>query len=355
MRILWDFRLFSYGYASRGVGTYTRHLAEAVLMENTSDTIYILAERKKLPEDIQKWPVKWIPYKPSSWKNDLYYIPYKILRHNIDVLHYWICLGPIHSVGMGSVHPCKVIGTVYDLGVELWDDIPFAASKRNTWYWKLQKLLIKQCSDIICISQSTKNDLLQVLKRNRLNLKVLYMPFPFQKQGPMENREPYFITLGGSVHKNLKRTIKAFNTIQKKHNAYELIVLGDVDKNEELPDNIPKHIRFEDMSHYTFHLQHAAGLFFCSLHEGLGLPPVEAMAYHCPLLLSDIPSLKETCNDYACFVDPSDVNCIVQGMNELIDNQEHWADKSREGNKSYNRMCKNSGKRVVEMYRRFSM
>ena len=135
MRILWDFRLFSYGYADRGVGTYTRQLAEAILKENITDLIIIWADKESIPGNMKSWPVKWIPYKPGSWKNDLYTIPYLINKHAIDIYHYWIALGPIHNIGMGIMHPCKAIATVYDLGVELWLDVPFAASKRNTWYW----------------------------------------------------------------------------------------------------------------------------------------------------------------------------------------------------------------------------
>ncbi len=352
MKILWDFRLFSRGYASRGVGTYTRHLAEAVLSENTSDTIYVWAERKKLPSDMQKWPVKWIPYRPTSWKHDLYRIPYVILRYNIDLFHYWICLGPIHSVGMGIVHPCRVIGTVYDLGVALWSDIPFTASKRKTAYWKVQKVLIQQCEEVICISHATKNDLRKVIKRSRFNTDVVYVPLQIKQQESSEKREPYFITLGGSVHKNLKRTIKAFCSVRTKYENYKLVVLGEINKEVELPDDIPEFIRFEDMSSYTFHLQYAAGLIFCSLHEGLGLPPVEAMAYGCPLLLSDIPSLKEICGEHARFTDPFDINGIAKGMEELIVQQKPWIEKSLEGNLSYYKLSKNAGKRVITMYNR---
>jgi len=267
MRILWDFRLYSYGYGSRGVGTYTQRLAEAILKGKEAYSIYIWAERERLPEEMQSWPVKWIHYTSSSWKKDLYQIPYLILRHNIDIFHYWICLGPIHSFGMGLIHPCRVVGTVYDLGVELWNDIPYAASKRNTWYWHTQKKLVQKCTDVICISQATRKDLEHVIPGGHFNSHVIYVPLPSPNHETSDTREPYFVTLGGSVHKNLKKTVEAFCALKERHNTFELIVLGDIDKNNELSDTVPDFIRFEDMSHYSFHLQHASGLIFCSLHE----------------------------------------------------------------------------------------
>ncbi len=43
-----------------------------------------------------------------------------------------------------------------------------------------------------------------------------------------------------------------------------------------------------------------------SLHEGAGLPPIEAMASHTAVLASDIPSLRETCGPGADYFDPRD-------------------------------------------------
>ena len=353
MRILWDFRLFSYGYANRGVGTYTRQLAEAILKENKKDIILIWADKESIPEHMKSWPVKWIPYKPNSWKNDLPTIPYLIYKHAIDIIHYWITLGPIHTIGMGIMHPCKAIATVYDLGVELWDEIPFAASKRNTWYWKTQKRLIQQCSTAICISKATQSDLKRVIKKQYFNTEVVYMPLPHEDKANNEKRKSYFITLGGSIHKNLKRVITAFEKVKADNKECELIILGDIAKKDEVPDKIPAYIRFDDMSNYAHHRQYASGLIFCSLHEGLGIPAIEAMQYHCPLLLSDIPSLREICNNYAYFVNPLEINDIAKGIDDIINNQNHWVEKSKEGKKKYQKMSKNSGKEIVKLYQSY--
>jgi glycosyltransferase involved in cell wall biosynthesis len=47
---------------------------------------------------------------------------------------------------------------------------------------------------------------------------------------------------------------------------------------------------------------------FPSLHEGFGLPALEAMAQGTPALLSDVPALREVAGDAAAFVDPADVD-----------------------------------------------
>ncbi|TFV59664.1 glycosyltransferase family 1 protein [Mycobacterium sp. PS03-16] len=45
-------------------------------------------------------------------------------------------------------------------------------------------------------------------------------------------------------------------------------------------------------------------LIMPSLHEGAGLPPLEAMASRTPVLSSNIPALRETCGDGADYFDP---------------------------------------------------
>ncbi|MET0787849.1 MAG: glycosyltransferase family 1 protein [Cellulomonas sp.] len=58
-----------------------------------------------------------------------------------------------------------------------------------------------------------------------------------------------------------------------------------------------------------------AGLFvYISLDEGFGLPPVEALAFGCPVLVSDIPVMRENLGASAAYVDPLDVDAIAAAL-----------------------------------------
>jgi len=59
-------------------------------------------------------------------------------------------------------------------------------------------------------------------------------------------------------------------------------------------------VTIESMKGYEEGLATSSGLIFCSYHEGLGLPPLEAMSNGCPMILSDLPVLHETCGDAGC-------------------------------------------------------
>lgn len=57
---------------------------------------------------------------------------------------------------------------------------------------------------------------------------------------------------------------------------------------------------------------------FPSLCEGFGLPALEAMKLGCPVLISDIPSLREVCGDAAVMADPYDVDDIRRKLEQLL-------------------------------------
>ena len=63
----------------------------------------------------------------------------------------------------------------------------------------------------------------------------------------------------------------------------------------------------------------ALALVYPSLYEGFGLPPIEAMATGCPVLVANVSSLPEVCRDAALYCDPLDVRSITAGMRRLAE------------------------------------
>ena len=58
----------------------------------------------------------------------------------------------------------------------------------------------------------------------------------------------------------------------------------------------------------------AAALVFPSLYEGGGIPVMEAMACGCPVVASDIPSVKEHAGDAAVYFDPNSIESIARAL-----------------------------------------
>ena len=79
------------------------------------------------------------------------------------------------------------------------------------------------------------------------------------------------------------------------------------------------------------HYDAASVLLFPSFHEASGLPPVEAMAHGCPVVVSEIPALRERCGDAALYCDPHDVATIVAQAGRILAEPDLAADLAARG------------------------
>ena len=67
---------------------------------------------------------------------------------------------------------------------------------------------------------------------------------------------------------------------------------------------------------YWYHA--ATVLAFATLHEGFGLPPLEAMACGTPVVTSQRSSLPEVVGDAALLVDPDDIQAIADALLRVL-------------------------------------
>jgi glycosyltransferase involved in cell wall biosynthesis len=68
--------------------------------------------------------------------------------------------------------------------------------------------------------------------------------------------------------------------------------------------------------------ERAACFVFPSLYEGWGLPPMEAMACGCPVLVSNTSALPEVCGYGAAYCDPYDVDDIAKQLDRLLGSEQ---------------------------------
>lgn len=67
--------------------------------------------------------------------------------------------------------------------------------------------------------------------------------------------------------------------------------------------------------------ENALGFVFPSFYEGWGLPPGEAMALGCPVLVSITTSLPEVCGEAALYCDPADDDSIARALRKLVEDE----------------------------------
>jgi glycosyltransferase involved in cell wall biosynthesis len=130
---------------------------------------------------------------------------------------------------------------------------------------------------------------------------------------------------GAGPNKNLERLIDAVERLRQDHPA-ELVIAGDrrwdeADLRRLLAGRPSGWIRLtgyvddEELARlYRKALVSAAP----SLHEGFGLPLVEAMASGTPVACSRIPVFEEMAHDAAAYFDPSSVDDIAATLRRLL-------------------------------------
>ena len=74
----------------------------------------------------------------------------------------------------------------------------------------------------------------------------------------------------------------------------------------------------------------AAGFVYPSLHEGFGMPVLEAMRRGTPVACADATSLPEVVGDAALLFDPYDVDAIADAARRLLDGGHRRAGAARD-------------------------
>ncbi len=88
-----------------------------------------------------------------------------------------------------------------------------------------------------------------------------------------------------------------------------------------------------------------------SLHEGFGLPILEAQATGRPVLTSQLEPMASISGGAACLVDPTNSESIRSGLLRIIEDRSYRNDLVDRGFKNVNRFqLKNVARQYYELY-----
>lgn len=202
-------------------------------------------------------------------------------------------------------------------------DIIATQKRRLHWVKKESQL-------IICDSETTKRDAMQILQFEESRLKVIYPGVELQRshasslstlQTKYKITKNYVLSVGKiEPRKNIKRLIEAY---KKANIDSELLIVGaqgwNTDQNKNLFDvKFLGYIPEEDL--YGLY-KHCEFFIYPSLYEGFGYPVVEAMHFGAPIATSSSSSLAEIAKGHGLLFDPESVDDIAATIRKLADNE----------------------------------
>ncbi len=254
------------------------------------------------------------------------------------------------NINILPVCKAKKVITFHDLSFEKYKE--FFSSKQIFWHnFVNPKKLAEEADLIIAVSESTKNDLMEIYGISEKNIKVIYSGVGREsrimnhesriKEIKIKYKLPqkYILYLGTlEPRKNIVGIIKAYELFRNKSIIHDssfiipkLVIAGSkgwlygdifrVAKQSSHKDDIifTGFIADED-KRYLYNL---ASLFvYPSFYEGFGFPPLEAMENGVAVITSDCSSFPEVAGDAAIMVNPYNSNQLTWAMEEVLGNQE---------------------------------
>ncbi|MGI6374246.1 MAG: glycosyltransferase family 4 protein [Patescibacteria group bacterium] len=372
MRIGIDARF--YGPSGKGLGRYVQEVVDRVIAINIKEQ-----ENKKTtqteieflvflspdnfadyhcPSPLVKkvlWRVPWY-----SWQEQLI-LPWLIWRARLDLIHF-----PHFNVPI--LTPTKFIVTIHDLILTYFPSprastlSPIKYYFKNLAYRLVIKTAIRRARVIIAVSEFTKQDLIKKFSAPAEKIKVTHEGVAdldkdgtkFFQQSAAENlaifkllNKPFFLYVGSAYpHKNLETLLEIFKLFLAAEPQAQLALVGKSDyfyqrlsrQAESLglwkkgAENNPVVFLGQVSDAQLASLYQAARVFiFPSLYEGFGLPPLEAMAYQCPVLSSDQGSLPEVLGEAAVYFNPSNQEESVKKMLAIFHNEAERQELQKRG------------------------
>ncbi len=313
-----------------GIGSYTRNMINC-LNRNKDIKLSVYHSKGVLKPSIE-----------SGEYNDIE-IPYsrRLLSFSWQFLkvpsleRYLNSVDVVHALNF-QIPPVKkkpLIVTVHDLSFLAY---PQAFPLYGRFYHRRGLLNMVNMADyIIAVSESARSDLLKYTSFPSEKIKVIYQGFENISQEFIDKKAtvkkykldfPYILYVGTiEPRKNINILIKAFQNVSRQNNNLKLVLAGSKgwlfkEIIEEINKIVDKIVMLEGVTREELSVLYSnAELFvYPSLYEGFGLPPLEAMANGCPVIVSNSTSLPEVVGDAGLYFNPGEINELEQRINQLL-------------------------------------
>ena len=306
-----------------GLGVYAKHMIEELDRQGIDFILYTsyadgLALSEKNRKRIHKTEISVAPLDKGKhflrhvWLQ--FFLPLLLRRHGVSVLLNLVPEGPLFT-------RTAQVTVVHDL-------IPLL-SRRGHFLQRLNfrvlvPPLLKRSVSVVTDSEAVKKDLIRLFKIKPEKIHAIPLAFDARRFRPSDPQEAktkfglnrYFIYVGNILpHKNISSLIEAFGKAVPG-SGHTLVIAGHKDRRylPFLRDSIGKNALEKKVVFLDYVpdndlpslISGADALVLPSFFEGFGLTCLEAMACGCPVVSSELSSVREACADAAVYFDPDD-------------------------------------------------
>ena len=331
-------------HAKRGWGIYSYQLLKALINSDPDNTYrcyynYFRRGRQDLVLNINRPNIENITWRLPGRLMDLMWERWGILSAEnvlgkIDILH-------VPYEFLPRVRSAKTVVTVHD--VTFLKHPEYLDPGFVKLYTARIRNVVNRADMIIAVSDNTRRELISLAgaKESRIRVVMLAADEKFRmvkdnaliaevgrRYGAGSN---YILYVGAADDdKNLVRLAEAFARVRKDHSDVRLVLAGMAGWGFERLTarlssmNLSEGVviaGFVSDADLPVLYSGARLLAIPSIHEGFGLPVLEAMACGTPVLCSNTSSLPEVAGDAGVQVDPYSVESIEKGIRNLLEDK----------------------------------
>lgn len=251
-------------------------------------------------------------------------LPKLLKKYKIDILFEPNVLVPFVNLGA-----TKVVSVIHDV-------IPWIYKEYYPLFYRVYlnlfiKSTINQCDKIITVSNTSKHDICRLFNVDPNKIFVAHNTISdsfIEKYEQTENNntnDKYLLYVGAiEKRKNIGVILDVFDELQKSNINLKLLLVGRrgygskefMKKIQSKSDQI-QYIEYADDLLLSKLYKNAFAFIFPTNYEGFGIPPLEAMQYGIPVLVSDVEAMKEVVDEAGLCYSPSDIFSFVEGIKKL--------------------------------------
>jgi len=331
MKIAYDHQTFTvqrYGGISRYFYQLTKHISNMGHNAEIFSPLYINNYIKNLPKELVNGRFagsKYIDRMPKK-SRIIGGMNRSLSKRQLDLFNPDIVHETFYSKHKTyKKAKCTVI-TVYDMIHELYDYYLPPHHKG----WNEKREAINRADHIICISEHTRKDLIELFGIEKEKTSVVHLAYDNSTiidNKRLDNQRPFLLYVGWREwYKNFKPFLKSISRSKSIMNDFDIIAFGGGEFTvEELKlmtelgfrNGQVRQISGSDKLLAKYYSQ-ARAFIFPSLYEGFGLPPLEAMSYNCPVISSNASCMPEVIGDAAEYFDPSSLDEILESVEKTV-------------------------------------